>query len=287
MIVITGATGQLGKHVVSQLLEKVSPTELAVAVRNPEKAASYAAQGVQVRQADYTDVASLEKAFEGATKVLLISGNELGKRFEQHRNVIDAARQANVGLLVYTSLLRANTSHIGLKVEHLQTEEYLLASGIPSVILRNGWYFENHTENLGPALQFGAIAGAAGEGRIGAASRADYAAAAVAVLTSEGHAGKTYELSGDASFSLAELAAEVTRQAGRPVVYNDMPTAQYEAFLTGVGLPDFVAAMLANADEGVRQGDLETQDHTLSTLMGRPTTSLSAAVAAALAARGA
>lgn len=282
MIVITGATGQLGKHVVAQLLEKLPAHQIAVAVRQPEKAASFAAQGVEVRAANYSDKTSVARAFQGATKVLLISGNELGKRFEQHQNVIDAAREAGVGLLVYTSLLRADSAHMGLKVEHLQTEEYLLASGIPSVILRNGWYIENYTENLGPALQFGAIAGAAGEGRIGAAARADYAAAAVAVLTQEGHAGKRYELSGDVSFTMSELAAEVARQAGRSVVYQDMPTAQYEAFLTGVGLPPVLAAMLANADEGVRQGDLESQDDTLRQLIGRPTTPLSAGVAAAL-----
>ncbi len=283
MIVVTGATGQLGTLVIEQLLEKVPAGQIVAAVRTPAKAQALAAKGVQVREADYARPETLAKAFAGASKLLLISGSELGQRVPQHRAVIDAAKGVGVELLAYTSLLRADTSPMLLAEEHLATERALQASGVPFALLRNGWYTENLTAGIQPALAQGAFVGAAGEGRFAAAARADYAAAAVAVLTSEGHAGQAYELAGDVPFTYAELAAEVSRQSGRPVGYNNLPAAAYEKILAGF-LPAGLAKILADADACAASGALDDTSHTLRRLIGRETTSLEAVVRAALAA---
>jgi len=282
MIVVTGATGKLGRHVVELLLAKVPAREIAVAVRDPKKAAALAAREVEVRRADYDDPASVEAALRGADKVLLISSSEVGKRYAQHRAVIEAAKKNGVRLLAYTSLLHADRSGISLAPEHSATEQAIQASGVPYVFLRNGWYIENYTENLGPALQQGAMIGSARDGRIAAATRRDFAEAAVAVLTSEGHEHKIYELAGDAPFTMSELAAAVARASGKPVVYNDMPAAQYRGILESVGVPAAIARMLADADEGIARGELDDRSGDLRRLIGHPTTPLADAVAAAL-----
>lgn len=281
-IVITGATGHLGRLVIEQLLQHIPPQQIAVAVRDVEKAADFRERGIDVRHADYDQPETLRAAFEGATKVLLISANEVGKRVGQHRNAVNAIQAAAPGLLVYTSILNADRSGIGLAKEHFASEELVRASGIPFVILRNGWYLENYTENLAPALQYGAIAGSAGTGRVAAAARVDFAAAAAAVLTGEGHEGKVYELAGDTPFTMSELAAEVSRQTGKEVAYNDMPAEQYRDLLIGAGLPAPVADMLADADLGLSRGELDSDSGELRQLIGRPTTPLSEAVRAAI-----
>jgi NAD(P)H dehydrogenase (quinone) len=281
MIVITGANGQLGQLVISELLKTVPATGIVAAVRDPAKAASIAALGVQVRKADYNDTLSLDNAFKGAQKVLLISSSEIGQRVQQHRNVIDAASRAGVGLLAYTSLLYADSSPLALAAEHRATEEAVRASGLGYTLLRNGWYFENYTASLGAAVAHGAVQGSAGQGRISGAARADYAAAAAAVLTGAAPEA-VYELAGDHGFTLTELAAEVSRASGKAVVYKDMPEQDYKAALLGAGLPDWLADLLSDSDAAASKGALEDNSHTLSRLIGRPTTSLAAAVSAAL-----
>lgn len=283
MIVITGASGQLGRLVIDQLLEKVPAAQIVAAVRSPEKAADLAAKGVQVRKADYAQPETLDSAFAGAEKVLLISSSEVGQRVAQHKAVIAAAKKAGVKLLGYTSVLRADTSLLGLAEEHHQTEIALAESGVPSVVLRNGWYHENYTAAIPGDLAHGAHFGCAGDGRISSAPRADYAAAAVAVLTSsEDHAGKVYELAGDASWSLSEFAAEVTRQSGKSVVYTDLPEAEFKSALLGAGLPEFVAELLANSDAAAAKGALFDDGKQLSRLIGRATAPLAASVKDAL-----
>jgi len=282
MIVVTAATGHLGRLVIEQLLAKVPATQVAAAVRNPEKAKDLAARGIQVRKADYDQPATLEAAFRGATRLLLISASEVGKRVRQHENAVAAAKKAGVPLLAYTSILHADRSRISLAEEHLATEKAIRASGVPFIFLRDSWYIENYTENLGPALEHGAILGAAKEGRVAAATRADYAAAAVAVLTARTEPGKVYELAGDQPFTMAELAAEVSRQSGKQVAYRDLPPDEYEKTLLGFGLPPPVAHMLRSADEGIARGDLDDRGGELRRLIGRPTTPLAQAVAAAL-----
>jgi NAD(P)H dehydrogenase (quinone) len=282
MIVITGATGKLGQHVIASLLTSVPAASIIAAVRNPAKAASLAALGVQVRQADYNDGASLDGAFKGATKILLISSSEVGQRAQQHQNVIDAARRAGVALLAYTSVLRADTSPLGLAAEHVITEAAIRASGLPYTFLRNGWYLENHTEHLAPVLEHGVVLGAAQNGRFSSAARADYAAAAAAVLTAD-KPQAIYELAGDQGFTLAEYAAEVARQTGKAIVYKDLPQADFKAALVGVGVPEGFAGLLADSDAGAARGGLEDNGKQLSALIGRPTTRLQDAVKAALA----
>ena len=283
MIAITGATGQLGRLVLQNLLKTVPAAQIVAAVRSPDKAADLAALGVQVRQADYAQPATLEAAFQGVDKLLLISSSEVGQRAPQHAAVIAAAQKAGVKLIAYTSILRADSSPLGLAAEHKETEAMLRASGIPFVLLRNGWYTENYTASVPAALQYGAVMGSAKDGRIASAARADYAAAAAAVLTKDGQAGKVYELAGDTAYTLSELAAEIARQSGKPVVYNDLPEAAYAAALVQVGLPEGFAALLADSDVGASKGGLFDDGHQLSQLMGCPTTPLADVVRAALA----
>ena len=283
MIAITGATGQLGRLVIQNLLKTVPASQIVAAVRSPEKAADLAALGVQVRQADYVQPATLEAAFQGVDKLLLISSSEVGQRATQHAAVIAAAQKAGVKLLAYTSLLRADTSPLALAAEHKETEAMLRASGLPHVLLRNGWYTENYTGSVGAAVRYGAVMGSAKDGRIASATRADYAAAAAAVLTKDDQAGKVYELAGDTAYTLSELAAEIAQQSGKPVVYNDLPEAAYAAALMQVGLPEDFAALLADSDVGASKGGLFDDGHQLSQLIGRPTTPLADVVKAALA----
>jgi NAD(P)H dehydrogenase (quinone) len=282
MIVITGATGQLGRLVIQSLLSKLPASEIVAAVRNPARAADLAAQGVQVRKADYTDPASLEAAFQGAEKVLLISSSEVGQRAAQHRNVIDAAKKAGVALLAYTSILRADTSPLGLAAEHAATEAYLRESGLPFVLLRNGWYTENYLASVQPALQQGAFIGSAGDGRISSAARADYAEAAAVALTAPSQAGKIYELAGDDSYTLAEFAAELSRQSGKQIPYVNLPEGEYKAALLGAGLPEPIAGLLAASDVGASKGGLFYDERQLSALIGRPTMALASLMQAAL-----
>jgi NAD(P)H dehydrogenase (quinone) len=283
MIVVTGATGHLGPIVIEELLARGVPAaEIVAAVRTPEKAAGLAERGVQVRRADYDEPDSLVAAFAGADKLLFISGSEVGQRVRQHGNVVEAAKAAGVGLLVYTSILNADNTEMLLAEEHKATEAIIRESGLPYVLLRNAFYFEVYSANFPAALEHGALVNATGDNRLSVASRADFAGAAAAVLTTEGHENKVYELGGEPGFTLTELAAELTRQSGRTVVYNDLPGAEYTAFLTSVGLPQQAAEVFADASVGATRGEAFTDSGDLPRLLGRPTTSLTDAVAAAL-----
>ena len=283
MIVVTGASGALGQLVVEGLLEKVPAAQIVAAVRDPAKVAHLAARGVQVRRADYEDAASLDAALKGADRVLLVSANVVGKREAQHRAVIDAAKRAGVKLLAYTSILRADSSPLKLAQEHVATEAAIRDSGLPHSFLRNGWYFENFNSRIQGAAQRGDMVGSAGEGRIAAASRADYAAAAVAVLTSVSPQ-PVYELAGSTSFTLAELAAEAARQSGKAAAYRDLPPAEFAAVLAGVGVPAPWPELLADSDAGSARGGLFDEGKALEKLIGRPSRSVAQAVAAALSA---
>jgi NAD(P)H dehydrogenase (quinone) len=283
MIVVTGATGQLGRVVLTNLLKKIPANHIVAAVRDTAKAADLSALGVQVRQADYTKPETLATAFAGASRLLLISSNAMGPaRIAQHRAAIDAAKAAGVAFIAYTSVLRADASTLAVAPDHLATEQLLAASGVPYTFLRNGWYLENYTSSLGAALAHGAVIGSSGDGRIAAAARADYAEAAAVVLATGGHDGKIYELAGDVPFTLSELAAEVSKQSGKVVVYSNLTPEAYEATLKGFGLPAEVAKMLAGFGFPTSQGELDSTSKDLSTLIGHPTTTLAAAVTAAL-----
>lgn len=279
MIVVTGATGQLGRLVIASLLKKVPATGIVAAVRNLDKAGDIAALGVQVRYADYTLPSTWDEALKGADKLLLISSSEIGQRIDQHRTVIEAARRAGIKLLVYTSVLHADSSTLGLAAEHRETEALLHASGVPFVLLRNGWYTENYTAGIPAALAHGNLYGCAGNGRISSAARADYAEAAAIVLTADNQAGRVYELAGDTSYTLTELAAEISHQSGKNIGYVNMPESEYKALLITVGLPEPIAELLANSDAGASRDALFDENRQLSTLIGRPTTLVATTIA--------
>nr|WP_089156478.1 SDR family oxidoreductase [Micromonospora sp. NBS 11-29] len=269
-IVVTGATGQLGRLIVAALRERGVPAGDIVAVgRNTDRLAELAGQGVVTRRADYDDPDSLRAAFADADKLMFVSGSEVGRRRPQHRNVVTAAREAGVGLVVYTSIAHADTAGMRLAGEHRDTEGYVREAGLPYVFLRNSWYLENYIDQLDAYRKQG-VAGAAGDGRVSAATRADYAEAAAVVLTSDGHENRVYELGG-APFTLTELAAEVTRQTGEKVGYTDLPADRYTEVLIAAGLPEGYAAVLADSDLGLARGELEVGDD-LATLLGRTPT---------------
>ncbi|GGP23010.1 SDR family oxidoreductase [Silvimonas iriomotensis] len=282
MFVVTGTTGQLGRLVIASLLKHVPASQIIAAVRQPERAADLAAQGIQVRQADYSDPASLDAAFAGATRLLLISSSEVGQRVAQHQNVIDAAKRAGVALLAYTSLLHLDTSPLFLAGEHRETEAYLKASGVPYVMLRNGWYTENYLASIPVALQHGAYIGSAGEGKIASAARADYAEAAAIVLTLEDQSGKVYELAGDTAYTLTDFAAALSSQAGKEIPYVNLPEAEFRAALLEGGLPEGLAFVLADSDAGAAKGALFDDQHQLSSLIGHQTAVLAAMISNAL-----
>ncbi|UPZ36082.1 SDR family oxidoreductase [Sphingobacterium sp. PCS056] len=277
---ITGATGHLGRLVVKQLKEKVAADHIVALVRNTQKAAEL---GVESRIFDYDKPETLSGSLQGIDHLLLISGNEIGQRKTQHENVILAAQEAGVKWIVYTSLLHADTSSLSLAEEHLLTEKALQSSGIPYTILRNGWYTENYTASVPAAITHGVLIGSAGEGQISSAARADYAEAAAVVLTSSNEQGKVYELVGDEAYTLADLAAEISKQTGKTIPYQNLSEAEYTAALIGAGLPEGLAAAFASFDVGASKGDLYDNNKQLSSLIGRPTTTLAAAVREALA----
>ena len=282
-IVVTGATGHLGRLTVEALLARGVPADRIVATgRRTEVLADLADRGVTVRRADYSDPDTLRTAFAGAEQLLLVSGSEIGQRLPQHRNAIAAAKDAGVRLIAYTSLTRADTSSLPIAGEHSGTEQALAESGIPHVVLRNGWYTENYTDQLATYLEHG-IVGSAGSGRVSAATRADYAEAATAVLTEDGHQGAVYELGGEA-FTMAELAAAVSAATGQHVAYTDVPVEEYARVLVGAGLPEPVAAAYADMDRAIADGALLVEGDDLATLIGRAPTPLSEAVGAAVAA---
>ncbi|MDD4993527.1 MAG: SDR family oxidoreductase [Paludibacter sp.] len=277
---VTGATGQLGRLVVEKLKEKVSADSLVALVRTPEKAADL---GVEARVFDYTKPESLVASLAGIDKLLLISGNEIGQRLPQHKAVIEAAKEAGVKQIIYTSILHADTSSLGLAGEHLGTEVAIKASGLTYTILRNGWYTENYTGSAKGAIGAGAFIGCAGDGKISSAARIDFAEAAAVVLASEGHENKIYELAGDTAYTLTELAAEISRQTDKTIPYNNLTETQYADILKSFGLPEGLANMLADSDIGASKGGLFDDRKQLSALIGRPTTPLATVLAAAIA----
>lgn len=284
MIVIAAASSQLGRIVLEKLIERgVSAATIRAVARTPDKLADFAARGVEVVAGDYTKPDTLAVGFAGADRLLLISSVAPTEgRILQHSNAVTAAVDARVGQIVFTSIAQAPTSTLEVAVSYRDTEQAIRASGLPYVFLRNNWYFENATATLGDALERGTLVGAAGEGRIAYATRADFAKAAAIVLTADGHTGRAYELTGDHAYTQAELAAEVSRQTGMELGYVSLPEAEFRAILDGLGLPPFLAAAIADGDARIAEGAMAATTDDLSTLLGRPTTSLADAVAQAL-----
>lgn len=283
MFAITGATGELGRLTITALLERIPATKVVALARDPAKAADLAALGVAVRPFDYDAPDGLAAALDGVDRLLLISSNDPERRVEQHRAVIDAAGTAGVGFIAYTSVLHAERNQLSVAPTHRETEALLQSSGIPVALLRNGWYIENYLIGAEAAIAAGTLLGSSGAGRISAAARADYAAAAAAVLADGPDAAGTYELAGDEAFTLADVAAALAAASGKPVAYRDLLEADYRAALEQGGVPPAFAALLAGFSAGSADGILADDSHTLRRLIGRPTTSLRDVVSAAIA----
>ncbi|MFI5781640.1 SDR family oxidoreductase [Nocardia sp. NPDC051570] len=282
-VAVTAASGQLGRLVVEALLRRAAGPVVAI-VRDPAKVADLAERGVEVRQASYDDAEALDRALAGVDRVLLISGNEFGKRLDQHTTVIRAAERAGVELLAYTSIPRATENPTLLAQEHRETEAVLANSTVSHTVLRNSWYWENYEHSVVPAVESGTLYGAGGEGRIAGAARADYAEAAAVVLTTEGHAGRVYELGGDERLTYAEVAQRISEASGKPVRYQDVAEGDYVAALRQAGLDADYARVLADADaKGIAAGFLDVSSGDLGKLIGRPTTPAVEVFGAALA----
>ncbi|MFJ4440042.1 SDR family oxidoreductase [Streptomyces sp. NPDC088923] len=281
-IVVTGATGHLGRLVLAGLLEKVPASELAAVVRSEEKGAEFAAKGIELRIADYDKPETLKDAFHAGDRVLFISGSEVGKRAAQHTAVVEAAKAAGVAQLAYTGVLGGPDADFALADEHKITEQAILDSGVPYTFLRNGWYDDMYVAQLPVYLANGAVLGSSGEGRIAPAPREDYAEAAVAVLTGEGHLDKAYELSGDVAWTMSEFAAEIARQWGKPVVFTNVAPEQYKQVLLGAGLPEPMADILVDVESAIERGSLAGTTDDLSRLIGHRTTPIADSIAAGL-----
>jgi NAD(P)H dehydrogenase (quinone) len=282
-IVVTGASGQLGGLTVEALLARGVPASQIVATsRDITRIKDFADRGVVVRRADFAEPDTLAAAFEGADKLLLVSTTTVDERVANHRRAVDAAVAAGVSLVAYTSMSHAATATTVLAATHRATEEYLRERAVPAVMLRNSWYLENYTAQLPLILAGGAVAGAAGRGRISAATRADYAEAAAVVLTTDGHTGEVYELGGDEAFTLADLAAAISAATGKRITYTDLPAGELARVLAGAGLPAELAHVLVDADLGMARGELFTDSGDLRRLIGRPTTPPADAIADAL-----
>jgi NAD(P)H dehydrogenase (quinone) len=282
-IVVTGATGHLGRLIVEALLRDGTPaSEIVAGGRDLAKLDDLKALGVAVARIDYNDPASMTAAFDGADTLMLVSSGVPGNRVAEHSAAIDAAKAAGITRIVYTSAPAATTSALLLAPEHKATEEYLQAAGIPFTILRNSWYTENYTGAAQQAIATGTLAASVGDGRVASASRVDFADAAAAVLTSDGHENATYELSGDTAWDHTELAATISDISGKPVVYTPLTPEEHQAALIAAGLDEGTAGFVVGLDGNIRDGLLAVTTGDLSRLIGRPTTPLREGLAAAL-----
>lgn len=269
-ILVTGATGKLGSKIVKLLLNKVPTEQLAVSVRNPEKAEGLLARGVEVRQGDFDHPESLDTAFKGVDRLLIISAdgdNEL--RIKQHKNAVEAAERAGVKFIAYTSIANSKESTNVLASPHQATEEAILKTGIPYSFLRNNWYLENEI----PSIQ-GVIAGApwvtsAGNGKVGWALQQDYAEAAVEVLTGDGHENAIYELSGKL-LTQEELVSELGEVLGKEISVQQVDDNTYADIMKGAGLPDFLIPLLVGIQKSIREGTLDVESNDFKKLLGRP-----------------
>ena len=281
-IAITGATGQLGQLVIQSLLKNTATANIVALVRNKSKAADLKAKGIELRFFDYDTPATLASALSGIDKLLLISANEVGRRTPQHKAVIDAAQQAGVPYIAYTSLLNADHSTLGLAQEHRETESLIKASGLQYTFLRNNWYSENYLAGVTHTVEIGTLSGAAGEGKISSAARADYAEAAAKVLMTSGHENKTYELAGSTSFTLADLAGDIADVSGKEIIYQNLSAEDYTQALTQAGLPAGLVDIIVDADIQTEKGAMFSDSKDLEQLIGHPTTAIKEQVAAIL-----
>ncbi|PCK31175.1 SDR family oxidoreductase [Pseudoalteromonas piscicida] len=279
MIAVTGATGKLGQLTVEFLTQKIPASNIVALVRDKDKGQALIQLGVKVREADYNNPNTLKTALAGVQKLLLVSSNQIGSRTQQHKAVIDAAKENQVSFIAYTSILNADSSTLELAKEHKETEAYLKRSGIAYSILRNGWYNENYTD-LAPVFNAKqAITSIAPQARINSASRRDYALAAATVLSETGHENRIHELAGDTAFTIDSLAQAVSSHTQAEVKPNFVSSREYLAYLVALGVPENFALLLVDAETQAQKGHLASNSKALSQLIGRPTTTIAQTLA--------
>ena len=281
--IVTATSGHLGRLIVEALLARgAAPDSIVATARNVDKLSALAALGVRTAVLDYSKPETVTAVVEPGDVLMLVSGSEVGQRVPQHTAVIAAAQAAGVGRIVYTSAPKATTSALLLAPEHKATEEFLIASGVPFTILRNGWYTENYTGEIEKARQSGEIVASVGDGRVASASRADYADAAAAAILDDSLAGQTFELSGDHAWDFAELAATIGTLIGSPVTFRNLAPAEHAELLTSFGLDTGTVGFVVGLDANIRDGLLGETSGDLARLIGRPTTPLAEGLAASL-----
>lgn len=287
-LLVTGASGQLGRLVLDSLLASgKSPASIIATTRDTAKLADYAAKGVIVRLADFDDAASLDAAFAGADKVLIISTDALdqpGKRLAQHKAAVAAAKEAGAKHILYTSMPQPDDSLVTFAPDHLGTEEAIKATGIPYTILRDGWYAENLFMSLPHALETGSWYTSTGEGRIAHITRADTAAAIAGAVLKAGNESKTYTLTGTKSRTAEEIAAIVSAATGKPLKVVHVTDAQLAEGLKAAGLPEGFIPTIVSFDANTREGKIASVTSDAETLSGRKPTSFEDFVAASKAA---
>jgi NAD(P)H dehydrogenase (quinone) len=281
-LIITGATGHLGRLVVDSLIARgTAASDIVATGRDTAKLADLASSGVRVAELDYAKPETVAAVVTPGDTLLLVSASEPGNRADQHAAVIEAAKSAGVARIVYTSAPKATTSALVLAPDHKATEESLVASGVPFTILRNGWYTENYAGEVEKGRENGAIVASVGDGRVASASRKDYAEAAAVVLTAEGQEGKVYELSGDVAWDFDDLAAAIGGIVGREVVYTRLSPEEHTEMLTSFGLDAGTVGFVVALDGNIRDGLLSETSGDLARLIGRATTPLAEGLAAA------
>jgi NAD(P)H dehydrogenase (quinone) len=273
-ILVTGATGQLGKEVVELLLKKIDAKNLSVFVWDPSKADSFSKAGVQVFKGDYLDYSSLTVAFSGIDKLYFISSSDLKDRVKQHENVVKAAVQAGVKHIIYTSFQRKNETSSSpiffLAEPHIVTEQLIKKSGLTYTILKHGLYVDFVPSVLGDKVfETGSIYLPAGDGKAAFTLRSDLAAGAVAIITGKEHENKTYEFSADRTYSFAEIATVLSKVMGKEIQYISPDPQEYKDTLSKAGVPDMYITMFAGFSEAIRQGEFDYQDNTLKNMLGR------------------
>ena len=274
-IVVTGASGKLGKLVLKELLA-AGAADILATTRTPENLAEFASQGVDVRQADFKNPASLEDAFKGGTRLLLISTTDVGSRVPQHGAAIDAAKAAGVEHVIYTSWPDPQHSVAAVSPDHAATEDLVLKSGLKFTFLGNYLYSETLMFGLPKALETGKLFGAAGDGRAAYVTRQDCAYAAAGVLNNAvRYENKRLGISGPVAYTRSEIAQLASGITGKPLVYVDLPAEDFGKALVGAGMPEGFAKLFVSFELAIKAGELEAVTQDVSEVSGHTPASLS------------
>lgn len=278
-ILVTGATGQLGKEVIQQLISRGSSNSIAALARDPEKVSDLKEKGVEIRIADYDSYESLVAAFQGVDKLYFVSGNDINNRLEQHKNVVKAAKEAKVGHIFYTSFTRKNETSDSpiafLSESHIKTEQLIKESGISYTILKHTVYMEILPMFLGDKIaESGTIYLPAGSGRVSFLTRNDMALLAAALLDKDTTQSSEYEVAGSSTTSFTEIAEQLSTVFGKKIGYVSPSNQEYASTLTNAGVPAEYVGLMAGFAEGFKQGEFDVTSNLISEITGKTPTSV-------------